>query len=188
MKRTRWISLCVWFLVGCSAPLEAPPALEGETFLCDAEHLPEFEAQLDACRAARALDVAACAGVMSYRGTVDSQYVVMDGLIERIEYSGPHLDGTAELSIVLYARSPYYAVQLDMTAGSTEEDLSVAGGLTESTYLNFEARGGNYLSNVANEAFDIRLQTLEEARTWLTGDLARGGSLELCFHAFLPPL
>lgn len=186
VQRIGW-GVCLPCLAHCT-PLEAPPALEGESFLCTEEQLPAFEAKLQECIDARAVDASACAGWMSFQGEVDGQFVVLDAPIQSVEYNRFHRLGQADLSISMTSAAPYYGVRFDMTAGLRVDQSDVQFGLTVSTYLNLEARGGNFLSNLQNHAFDIRYQTKEEVRTWVVGDLARGGFIELCYHAFLPPL
>jgi len=171
--------------VRCAAPLEAPSAFESERFLCGEENRAEFEALLDACHADHSANASGCQGVLSMRGDIDSQAVVLDASVSRINYGINHVLGTIPTRFVVYFEAPYFTGRLDMQPESTEEG-PVAGGLSSSTYLNLEARGGNYLSSVEQPSYAFELQTLDEVRGSLSGELGRGGFIETCFHLFPP--
>lgn len=183
-SRAPWIALCSFGLVHCADPLEAPSAFSDERFLCDDSSRPEFDSQVARCRAARTRDPSACSGVFSLRGVVDSEPVVIDSLISRAFYQNKQLQGIADFQMVVVARSPYFSVNLDMISNDRTPPTSAA--LIASSYLNLEARGGNYLSSLKNETYDLQVLTSSEARVWLSADLGRGGFIEGCFHAFLP--
>ncbi len=184
LKWLGWSCLCA---VGCSAPLDAPSALGGERFLCSEERQGDFNFELARCRAARDEDASACFGILSLQGTIESQFVVLDAPISLVQYGPQHLAGIEDLNLLIYSEGPFFAVRLDLTSWEPAKDAVAQGGLTPSTYLNLEARGGNFLSNLNNEVYDVELQTAEEIRASVSADLNRNGSIEGCFHLFLPP-
>lgn len=186
-----WTALGLTCLAGCLAPLTAPTAFTGERFLCDAEHLPEFDDLMEECRQDR-LTGKSCSGYVSLRATIDKQPVVVDAPVVTSmshEFSSP---GIAGRQIAWVAFSPYFRVLLDM---AMIRDPGT-GLLTESIVdrvvnpdilpdiLILEARGGNYSATLSNQGRTIQFQAVDELRVAFSGTLSRGGSIEGCFDVF----
>jgi hypothetical protein len=194
-----WLAPCCLWLANCVAPLDAPSAFSAAPFLCDPGRAADFAAFVEPCRQEHLRDQS-CAGVMSFKGVVDSQPIVVDAEVVKAVYMDRPLDdGTVSRTVTLRGFSPYFAFLIDLIdflappgvsrSGPVANTAcgSVVGGSCSSTELfNLEARGGNYLSALVNEVRDIRLQTADELRVGLTADLRRGGNLEVCFDVFPP--
>ena len=169
---------------GCTEPIDAPSAFSDEHYLCDAEHLADFDAQVATCRKA-----GSCLGYLSFRGLVDSQVVVVDAPVTLVKtIRKPELNASIANGMVIGAASPYFGVRM------TFHDLVVPGvgaasnGVEGSGYdaITLEARGGNSSSNWNNSARTIQLFTTEEDRFSFSADLAKNGHLEGCLDIFFP--
>lgn len=182
-------------LAHCASPVEAPSAFGAERYVCGAENAAEFEALLEECRTPGQSEV--CNGVLSLRGTIDSEEVVLDTWVKSaIPADWPGEPGIARTLEVL-AASPYFNIKLDVFYLAVPPLPSPSGQLpmncaTEPELLfapcmiiNLTARGGNYFSGVENVVRTIELESTSEMRASFAGDLARGGHLEGCFHASL---
>jgi hypothetical protein len=195
-----WLAPCCLWLANCIAPLDAPSAFSAAQYLCDPAHAADFAAFVEPCREAHLRDQS-CAGVMSFRGVIDSQPIAMDTeVVTAVYVDKPLADGTVSRAVTLNGFSPYFAFRMDLSnflappavsrTGPVADNAcgSVVGGSTcaSSELLNLEARGGNYLSQLVSEVRDIRLETADELLVALTADLSRGGDLEGCFDVFPP--
>jgi hypothetical protein len=182
-------------LARCGDPIDAPSAFSAERYVCGPEHAAEFEALVEECRTLRQTDV--CGGVLSMRGSIDSEDVVMDARVSSATpFDWPGDPGIAR-TLELLAASPYFNVKLDLQYLAVPPLMSVSGALPENCaagplvpdvpciILNLEARGGNYLSGVNNVVRTMELEGMPEVRASFSGDLARGGYIEGCFHVFV---
>lgn len=188
------VSLAV-SLAHCANPIDAPSAFSAERYLCGPEHAAEFEAFLQDCRTRGQSEV--CNGILSLRGTIDSEEVVIDTWVDRATPSDwPGDRGTAR-AMELLAASAYFNIKLDVHylavppltsySGELPENCSAQPELTFAPcmILNLEARGGNFLSGVATSVRTIELETATEMRASFSGEFARGGHIDGCFHIFL---
>jgi hypothetical protein len=174
-------------LTGCQEPIAAPSAFSEERYLCDAEHRAEFDAIVARCRDDHLRD-ASCSGIISFRGTIDSQEVVLDSPTtmvvrpERITPGGIKTDG-----LRFWATAPYFEFRLtiaDTSAPSTQPSSDAGSIGSNFDFIDLRARGGNYLTAWTNETRDIQLLTPSEVRFAFTTDLLRGGHLEGCLDIF----
>lgn len=174
-------------LAGCLSPLEAPSAFTGERYLCGPDQRAELDARVEECRQANLRD-GSCTGILSLRGVIDSQPVVVDAPTVVATYTimvVPPNDRARDVFVA--ADAPYFLISLhvnlliDPTTGSFSD---LPDGLNMDI-LNVEARGGNYLSILEDETIDVQVQAGDELRLTFKGRLNRGGSIDGCFHAFL---
>jgi hypothetical protein len=169
-------------LTGCAAPISAPSAFSEERYLCDAEHLAEFDAIVAKCREAHLRD-GSCSGYISLRGTIDSLTVVLDAPTSRVQFDDlPTPGGMTPRGFTLWAFAPYFELRLDILDPSATRiqtpDASDVG--TNRDFMNLEARGGNYLSAWVNETREIQILTNDEVKFSFSTDLTRGGHLDGC--------
>jgi hypothetical protein len=194
--------MCSPLLLGlaqCVEPLEAPSAFSTEEYLCEADHAALLEARVEQCRQAYALD-RSCKGIMSFRGLIDAQPVVMDSELSAAQYQDNVTPGTGR-TVTINGHSPYFNVRLDLSFFAIPPDVTQSGPVATGAVvctsgvssicramdlLNLEVRGGNYLASLTSETRDIRVETPGELRVALRADLSRGGYMEGCFVAFDP--
>ena len=195
-----WVLPLVW-LTACVSPLEAPSAFNDQIYLCGAENAAVRDTALSRCRDTDA----ACRGVVSFRGTIDAQPVTVGGRLTHARVTDVgRADGTTSRDIVLYGQAPYFTFSLDLPGfeappAHTASGLFVPGNTSvgscstqanqtdcENAVLNLEARGGTYLSLIYTLVRNIQIETADDLRVEITGSLARGGSVEGCFHLLAP--
>jgi hypothetical protein len=186
-----WIVIALVCLAGCVAPLSAPSAFTGEKFLCDPEHLPEFDVLMEECRQARLRDQS-CAGYVSFRATIDKQPVVVDApafLSNYSDYKNAE-NGVSGRDVFWAAFSPYFRVSLhvNLTRDVATGWLSDAFDGVNLDILNLEARGGNYFAVLNGAVRTIQFQAADELRVEFSAHISRGGSIEGCFDVFPVPL
>jgi hypothetical protein len=182
-----WILALGSGLAGCGDPLYAPSAFSEERYLCDADHRSEFDARVAECRDAYLRD-RSCAGLVSFRGTIELQQVVVDSqatlaVIQDQMRGG----GIVTHALNVWASSPYFGVRLlfvDPSAPASGE-IGGVGSASNSDYIDLEARGGNYLSTWINETRDIEVLSPTEVRFTFSADLTKGGHLDGCLDVFL---
>jgi hypothetical protein len=98
-------------LARCGDPIDAPSAFSAERCVCGPEHAAEFDALVEECRTLRQTDV--CGGVLSMRGSIDSEDVVMDARVSSATpFDWPGDPGIAR-TLELLAASRYFNVKLD---------------------------------------------------------------------------
>ena len=190
-----------WLLLwaGCVSPLQAPSAFSGERYLCDEKSAPEWEARLEACRATYAQD-GSCLGVISMRGVIDAQSVVVDSPVTGLTITDtPRSDGTISRAVFITALSPYFRFSFDLpgfhdpghnTSGFVQPASCTAlAGVVPcfAGVLNIEARGGTYLSELSTLLQNIKVDTADELRVAFAADIVRGGDLTGCFDLNLAP-
>jgi hypothetical protein len=176
-------------LVHCAEPLRAPSAFSEERYLCDSG---VFDAYVDECHADY-LRGGTCHGWVSFRGTIDTQRVVVDSPATRIIPAGPRLpDGRPSSGMQVYGTAPYFDFRLSIIDPEKPGDGSVGpeevSGVAMNTtvdYINVEARGGNYLASWINETRQLQILTADEVRFTFVADLLRGGHIEGCLDVFL---
>jgi hypothetical protein len=180
----------------CADPIDAPSAFSGERYLCGPEHAAEFEALVEECRTLRQTSV--CGGVLSLRGNIDSEDVILDAHLEPVAFSTLAGDPAISGELNLVAAAPYFSLKLKLMYFAIPPLTSVSGLLPANCaalptndsgtcfVVNLEARGGNYLSSVVNVYRTVELETVNEKRITFTGDLTRGGYIDGCVHAFMP--
>ena len=187
------------WLAGCLSPLQAPSAFSSEVYLCDAENAAALQASIDDCQQ-RYAQTQSCHGIVSWRGTVDSQSVVVESDIGDARISDtPRSDGSISRELALYGSAPYFTFSIDIRefgvpGKSTTGPVLTAECVSPDTakscnvgILNLEARGGTYLSPINSLVRDVQVDTTAELRVGFSGALARGGSIEGCFDLFLGP-
>jgi hypothetical protein len=178
-------------LPSCAAPIDAPSAFSGERYLCGPEHQAEFDALVEECRLLRQTSV--CRGVLSVRGSIDSEEVTLDTHLTAATFSDWPGDSAIAREIGLVAPGPYFTLKANLSYFAVPPLISVSGALPVNCavgdapakpciVVNFEARGGNYLSSVLNVYRTVELEMTQEMRVSFTGDLGRGGHIEGCFH------
>jgi hypothetical protein len=176
-------------LTHCVDPIDAPPAFFSQQYLCDAAHQSEWEARTEQCREAHQRD-GSCAGILSFRGTLDSQPMVVGSPVTSATVRRVTLpDGSMPVGSVIRAPAPYFTIQLtfvDNTKPASGNVFgNVTGGVSNSDFIDLEARGGNYLANFVNETRETRLVTSDEANFAFSTDLSRGGGhIDGCLHVF----
>lgn len=185
------IAFALICLAGCVAPLSAPSAFTGEQYLCDPDHLSEFDALMEECRQDRLRDQS-CSGYMSFRATIDKQPVVVDApvfLANYVDYTNA-VNGVSGRDLFWYAFSPYFGVSLDLnlTRDPDTNLLSDAYDGVNRDILNLEARGGNYLAILNLAVRTLQFQTADELRLAFSANLSRGGTIEGCFDVLPVPL
>jgi hypothetical protein len=176
-------------LVHCSEPLRAPSAFSEERYLCDT---PEFDTLIAECREDYLRD-GPCHGWVSFRGTIDTQQVVVDSPATRIIPAGPRLpSGTPANGMQVYGAAPYFGFRFTILdperPGSGSVGSAAASGTAMSStvdYINVEARGGNYLATWINETRDVQIIAADEVRFSFVADLVLGGHVEGCLDVFL---
>jgi hypothetical protein len=179
-----WAALGIVCIAACASPIDAPSAYEGEQYLCDDSHAALWSAEVEACRSAHA-DDGSCAAAMSFRGVIDKQAVVMSmrasmgTIIDDIDSAGAPIRG-----VRVVGPTPYFRCSLTYSfvrRGQSGVPVS------NTSNLNLEARGGNYLVGLVEKEHAILVDTDEEFAFTTKSDLARGGYFEGCFHLFLSP-
>jgi hypothetical protein len=177
------LAVPLWIgLTGCADPISAPSAFSEERYLCDAEHLAEFDVIVAKCREAHLRD-GSCSGFISFRGAVDSQPVVVDALTTRVVADDmPTTGAPAMHGVTLWASAPYFAFRLDILDASAPLSGTPGGNDagTNRDFMNIEVRGGNYLSAWISEKRDVQILTSDEVRIIFSTDLTRGGHLDGC--------
>jgi hypothetical protein len=174
-------------LTGCLEPVSAPPAFSEESYLCDAEHTAEFDAILEQCRDAHRRD-GSCTGLVSFRGTIDSQSVVLDAPTTRVVLSEPSISGTTvRREMTVWASAPYFAFRFSFVNVAMPAP-EVAGGTSANSnfdFINLEARGGNYLSAWIHQVRDIKVLSPDEIAFTFSTDLLLGGHLDGCLDVLV---
>jgi hypothetical protein len=173
-------------LTGCAAPIDAPSAFSEEQYLCNADRIDEFNARVEVCRRVRASG-GACGGYLSFQGIVDSQPVVVDSAISRVDSQTQTTAGVVRNGLILWSSSPYFDFRFSLVDKIMPGSLiPVSGTDSNVDIMNLEARGGNYFVNWTNETRDVLLLTSDELRFTFSTDLQRGGHLDGCVDTFLP--
>ena len=187
-------------LASCASPLDAPSAFTGERFLCEEKDASEWAARIQDCRASFALD-GSCPGLISFRGVLDSQSVVVDSPVTRLTVTDTlRPGGIITRDLFLSGLSPYFRFSFDFPAfndpGNSKSGFVAPGDCilhpNEPCFagvLNLEARGGTLLLRVSTLLQNVRVDTAEELRVNFSGDIASGGALSGCFDLNLaaPP-
>lgn len=187
--RWRWLTaLCVG-VTHCADPISAPSAFSEQRYLCDAQHRAEFDALVSQCGEEHA-KTGSCSGFISLRGTVDTQAIVVSARTTRVEsvVRASDVDFMSR-GLIMWAPAPYFVLRLGLVNSSMPIDVATdaAGVATTTDHINFEARGGNYLSSWVHETRNVEVLTPSETRLTFATDLARGGNLEGCFDVFPGP-
>jgi hypothetical protein len=186
---------CSGALAGCVAPLEAPSAFDDQQYLCDPGHADAWRARIESCRDAFAAD-GSCLGVISLRGILDNENVVMDSPVTRLVITDtPNRDGVVVRDYFVSGRAPYFDFSLDLT-GFAVPPAHSANGIIIATatcnpdpgtdlvcfngVLNIEVRGGTELLRLQTLVRNIRVETVSELEFNFSSDLARGGNLSGC--------
>jgi hypothetical protein len=170
----------------CAEPIDAPSAFTEEQFLCDAEHIDAFNALVAACRDTRAQS-GSCAGYLSFRGTVDSQPVVLDSVVTKVDNQFPVFQGVRQNGLIVWSSAPYFDIRFSLVDRIKPGSLQLAAaGESNVDFVDIVARGGNYLTNWSNETRTIEIATEEELRFTFSTDLSRGGHLDGCLDIFPP--
>lgn len=182
-------------LAHCAAPVDAPSAFRAERYVCGAEHAAEFETLMDECRTLGQTE--GCNGILSLRGTIDSEDVVVDTWVTSATAADWPGDPHGARTLELLGASPYFTIKLDVYYLAVPPLTSQSGPLPvncsaqpELTFgpcliLNLEARRANYFTGVENVTRTMELESPSEMRASFSGDLARGGRIDGCFHALI---
>lgn len=187
------IGLGLLFLASCVSPLQAPSAFAGERYLCDDKGASEWEARIQDCRATDPLD-GPCHGVISFRGVIDAQSVVVDSPVTRLIITdAPKNDGTVSRDLFLYGLSPYFRFSFDFPGfsdpGHSRSGFVVQSGACVQDFvtpcfagvMNLEVRGGTLLTELSTLLQNVKIDTPEELRVTFSADLVVGGELTGCF-------
>lgn len=202
-----WLCLgltCSASLAACVAPLEAPSAFEDQQYLCDPGHADTWRARIESCRAAFVAD-GSCLGVISLRGILDNQNVVMDSPVTRLAITdSPNRDGTVVRDYFFRGSAPYFDFSMDLTGFAVPPAHSTNGLIIATAtcdpapgtdlvcfngVLNIEVRGGTELLRLQTLVRNIRVETVYELELNFASDLARGGNVSGCldFNLAGPP-
>jgi hypothetical protein len=174
-------------LVHCTEPLRAPSAFSDEHYLCGT---PEFDALVARCHEDY-LGGGPCLGWVSFRGTIDTQQVLVDAPATKVI---PPVPGrVSDTGFEVWGLSPYFQFRLTFlnaeapSVGSSNSAGAISAGATNSSkdFINLEARGGNYLAGWINETRQVQILTADEIRFNFAADLVRGGHLDGCLDVFL---
>jgi hypothetical protein len=169
----------------CISPIAAPSAVSEEVYLCDAEHQAEFDARLEQCRQANQRD-GSCGGLLSFRGIADGQDVVVGVPATRVARQQQPPD--PRVGFVLFGTGPYFTFRLAVIDETKAAPGTASGtAASNSDFIDFTARGGNYLANFINETREPRVLTADEVGFMFSTDLALGGGhLDGCLDVFVP--
>jgi hypothetical protein len=183
------IALSLICVVGCETPIDAPSAYTGEQFLCGDEQAAEFDSQVGRCREASLRD-GSCSGIVSLKGAVDAQPIVIDstaGKVTYVEKSGRSDGSGGELSeLKVYARSPYFEFILTLLSKPLDLGTGEAPGMCRDPtgFFSIEARGGSDFVPMYFSSCELKLRTPQEMRVIFSAQLRNRGDLDGCFHIF----
>jgi hypothetical protein len=192
------IGFALTVVAGCAPPLDAPSAFEDEEYLCDPAHAAQWQQRIGDCRAAYQRD-GSCPGVISFRGLVEAQSVVIDSPVTKVNFTDiPRGDGTIDRAYFIFGASPYFLFsydlqQFDAPPGMSRSGIFVADPCTTvntmcfSAILNIEARGGTALLRMSTLVRNVLIETPQELEITFAGDLDRGGNVAGCFDLNLAP-
>jgi hypothetical protein len=177
---------------GCGDPLDAPSAYTEQTFLCEDERSTSRDTYTETCRAD-----AACAGWLSFRGTLQRQFVRATARLDRVQVGNEDLAGIGRVrdSVELHAHTPYFDLRWSWSdfqlpaSGVPERDWQISNrsgaGLVRSS---LRMAGGGASVDLAAQSGTLRggWTTLEH---WsdLSVSYGVGNTLDGCFFARLPP-
>ena len=185
----------------CVSPLKAPSAFAGERYLCDEKSVDEWQARIQDCRAAYQED-GSCLGLISFRGVIDSQTVVVDSPVTRLIITDtPKADATITRDLFMDGLSPYFLFSFDFPNFSDPGHSKSGFAFNDSPacdtpqgvepcfggVLNLEVRGGTYFSELSTLLQNIAIDTVDELGATFTADIARGGDISGCFDLNLAP-
>lgn len=174
-------------VANCAQPIDANSAFTDEQYLCNADHIDRFDELVETCRAAHARD-GSCAGYLSFQGVIDAQNVVVDAPSTKVDDQELPFPEGIKQGMVVWASAPYFSFRfsfVDRVSAGGAMSIGVAQNSVD--FMNLEARGGNYLSNWANETREVQIATPDEVRFTFSTDLTRGGHLDGCLDVFPPP-
>ena len=174
--------LLVLAVSGCASAIDAPSAYETAKYLCDDAHRATWDAEVEACRDAH-LSTQSCGGVISLRGVIDEQPVVVTLRAYDTVHSIDSLDDEGILVRATRAAgpTPYFGFNIVHQFYLDGRD-GVPSGQTSN--MTLEARGGNYLVGFNATSQSIEVLKDDEVAFRLTAKLSRGGNIEGCFHLF----
>jgi hypothetical protein len=183
MKRRRRGLLCAFpLLLGslqCVEPLEAPSAYAEQRYLCTEEYAGERAALIERCREAFLRD-RSCAGVVSFRGNLQSVPVVVESLAETGAFA--HLDsGVPGFRIFVTGRSPYFVYEVKVS------DLLDGPGIRRKDMgsdLRLNSRQATYRGMMTTFISQVELDTPDEVKFTLSSRLSTNDTFEGCFHLF----
>jgi hypothetical protein len=180
----RWVALGIVCVAGCASPIDAPSAYEGQQYLCDEAHAASWDARVEACRSAHAVD-GSCAAAVSFRGNIDHHDVVGSMQADVGTFIGD-VDSSGVPIRMLHVAGPTPYFRLAITYGFflRGQPGRPAGNISN---MNLEARGGNYLVGLIEKEHAILVDTDEEFAFSVASNLSRGGSFDGCLHLFLSP-
>jgi hypothetical protein len=181
-------TLLALLLVGCSDGLDAPSGYDDQVFLCDAEASSEREARTEACR-----NAAACAGWVSFRGTLQAQPVRVSS-----ELVSAHLDeikeqdlGLVREALTINGNSPYFALRwvfsrlppFEETPQALELPIGAANG-ENAVHSSLRLAGGGASVEFSAREGELRTSwTRQEHRGDAHVDLGSGNVIDGCFFA-----
>jgi hypothetical protein len=184
-----WVTLLLTCVVGCASPIDAPSAYTSEQFLCGDEQAAEFDSQVERCREASLRD-GSCSGIVSLKGSVDAQPIVIDstaGKVTYVEKSGRSDGSGGELSeLKVYARSPYFDFVLTLLSKPLDLGTGEAPGMCRDPtgFFSIEARGGSDFVPMYFSSCELKLRTPQEMRVVFSAQLRIRGNVDGCFHIF----
>ena len=192
------VALVTLTTAGCGSPLEAPSGFDEERYYCDPPHAADWNEQIANCRASYLLD-GSCEGLISYRGLVDSQNVVVDSQVTQLKITDSlRGDGTTSRYFSIYGRSPYFFFSFNLPDFDAPPGKSRSGYILPcncsdggaqagaTAVLNVEARGGTALLRMSTYFRSIQVDTPSEIKFTFSANIDRGGDVAACLDLNLP--
>jgi hypothetical protein len=134
-----------------------------------------------------------CIGLVSFRGIIDAQPVVVDSLATRVQAPGTPLPGgQLDVGLGIWGHAPYFGFRFAfgdparVSGGSVGSAIMSTPAAVDSSadLLNIEARGGNYLATMINETREIQILDSDEIRFKFSADIVQGGRIDGCVDVF----
>ena len=194
---------CALSNAGCTSGFETESAFAEEGYLCDAESAAEWQAAVDACRAAYE-DDQSCLGVISFRGTLQDVEVVMDAQLEATNFQNVIRTNLtlSRVSVALTGFAPYFGFELTLdsiggpipsnAAWPLDVGATVDGDMRyddDAVHAAMRLSAGTDSSdlNFVSGTVDVEAQARDEiaGRFSLVG-FREGNAIDGCFHAFDP--
>jgi hypothetical protein len=189
-------------LLGCTTPVENPPAYDGERDLCASELDDEWRRLVENCRARRE-DGDMCGGLISFTGQLEGQTLTVDSELGATEFDDVLIADGSKLrnDVKLQGRSPYFVFTFEwrglggaVTGEAQERSLSFGSGAGGTAVLDDDKVRGALRMSVGGETkafaprsgeLTIELQTEEEqVASFETEFGSAGDQLVGCVHAF----